>query len=117
MREISTLIRVTFACFKKDLRSVWTERAFLFQTLILPLNYNVLLMLFALSSSAAPTAVVFTDRGPYAQQFYRALVDTRSFQLQSASTRQAQMLLQAGEIVVVMTIPTEFDARLQANQP
>ena len=71
MRWPGTLRRVAWACLKKDLRSVRTERAFLFQTIILPLNYHLLLILFALSGSNAPTAVVMRDQGPYAQQLYR----------------------------------------------
>ena len=108
--------RVVLACLKKDLRSVWTERSFLFQTIILPLNYNMLLILFALSGSNAPTAVVMVDQGPYARQFYSALAGAHSFHLQIATASQAQELVNAGEIVAVVTIPADFDACLLRNQ-
>lgn len=116
IRWLDTVIRVAWACLKKDLRSVWTERAFLFQTIILPLNYNMLLILFALSGSNAPTAVVMRESGPYAQQFYSALAGAHSFRLQNATADQAQALMQSGEIVAIVTIPVNFDARLQTGQ-
>jgi ABC-2 type transport system permease protein len=116
IRWLDTMLRVVWACLKKDVRSVWTEKAFLFQTIVLPLNYNMLLILFALSGSNAPTAVVMTDQGPYAQQFYSALASAHSFHLQNATEDQAQALMQSGEIVAIVTIPADFDARLQSDQ-
>ena len=116
MRWTSTMVRVIWACLKKDLKSVWTERAFLFQIVILPLNYNMLLILFALSGSNAPTAVVIANQGPYAQQFYTALAEAHSFHLQQTSADQAQALMQSGEIVAIVTIPANFDLRMQEGQ-
>ena len=34
-------VRVIWACLIKDLKSMLTERAFLFQCIILPINYNL----------------------------------------------------------------------------
>src|SRR5216683_777973 len=110
------MVRVTWACLKKDLRSVWTEKAFLFQTIILPLNYSMLLILFALNGSNAPTAVVMAEQGPYAQRFSAALAQAHSFHLQTATQAQAQTLMQSGEIVAIVTIPIDFDYRLQTGQ-
>ena len=109
--------RVIWACLLKDLKSMLTERAFLFQCIILPINYNLLLILFALSGSNAPTAVVMGENGPYAQQFYQALVAAHSFHLQTASASEASALLQSGEIVAVVSIPATFDAQVAQDQP
>ena len=113
----SSVVRVILACARKDIKSVLTERAFLFQTVILPLNYNLLLILFVLAGSAAPTAVVMQDGGPYARQFYAALGEAHSFHLQLASAGAAQQLVNSGEIVAIVTIPPDFDRKLQAHQP
>lgn len=110
-------LRVIWACLCKDLRSALRERAFLFQMLILPLNYNMLLILFALAGSHAPTAVVLLESGPYAQQMYSALSEAHSFHVQQASLSQAQGLIEAGEIVAVVTIPADFDQQVAAAQP
>ncbi len=114
MRTFLTVIR---ACLVKDLKSMLTERAFLFQCLILPMNYNVLLILFALAGSNAPTAIVMQESGPYAQQMYQALTLAHSFHLKPADATQAENLLQSGEIVAVVTIPADFDAQVAQGQP
>src|SRR5258707_8824825 len=113
---MSRFFRVIGACLVKDLKSMLTERAFLFQCVILPINYTLLLMLFALAGSNAPTAVVMNDTGLYAQQLYQALSDAHSFQLTEASPTQGSALLQAGEVVAVVTIPADFDARVTQGQ-
>lgn len=110
-------VRVIWACLLKDLKSMLTERAFLFQCIILPINYNLLLLLFALSGSNAPTAVVMGENGPYAQQFYQALASAHSFHLQLASASDAASLLQSGEIVAVVSIPTDFDTQVALDRP
>jgi ABC-type multidrug transport system permease subunit len=110
-------LEVIWACLKKELQSIRSERAFLFQTLILPLNYNLLLILFALSGSNAPTAVVLEDSGVYAQAIFGALAQAHSFHLQIASSSAAQRLIESGEIVAVVTVPSDFDAAISAHQP
>lgn len=113
---MNQFLRVIGACLVKDLKSMLTERAFLFQCVILPINYTLLLMLFALAGSNAPTALVMNDTGPYAQQMEQALAGAHSFRLISASTAQATSLLQAGEIVAVVTIPADFDLQVEQGQ-
>jgi ABC-2 type transport system permease protein len=110
-------LRVIWACLKKDVKSALTERAFLFQMSILPINYNLLLILFALAGSNAPTAVVMQERGLYARHMYTALAEAHSFHLEQASAGDAESLINAGEIVAVVTIPADFDQRLQLHQP
>src|SRR6266568_7947323 len=64
-----------------------------------------------------PTAVVMQDYGPYAQKFYQSMGTTHSFHLQQLSASEASNLLHAGRIVAVVTIPPDFDQRIQQNQP
>src|SRR6266849_1730202 len=100
------------ACIRKDVKNLLTERAFLFQCLILPINYNLLLILFALAGSNAPTAVVLQEQGPYAQAMVQALASAHSFSLSETTERQAEELMQQGEIVAIVTIPADFDSRV-----
>ncbi|GAC1374608.1 MAG: ABC transporter permease [Ktedonobacteraceae bacterium] len=117
MEEISYNLRVIWACAKKDIRTALTERLFTIIGVFIPLNFLILLSLFVLAGSNAPTAVVMQDSGPYAQQFYTAMSQAHSFRLQHASANEANSLLAAGKIVAVVTIPADFDARVQQNQP
>lgn len=108
---------VIWACMKKDIKTALTERTFTIISTFVPVNVLILMSLFVLGGSAAPTAVVMRDNGPLARQFYTAMSHAHSFRLQTASAAQAEQLLQAGQIVAVVTIPTDFDARVRANQP
>lgn len=110
-------LRVILACMKKDIKSSLTERAFAIISVFVPLNVLILLSLFVLAGSHAPTAVVMYDSGPYAQQFYTAMSHANSFALQKASASDAEQLIQQGHIVAVVTIPSDFDTRIQQNQP
>lgn len=108
---------IIIECMRKDIKSALADRIALFQMIVLPLNYNMLLILFALAGSAAPTAVVMQDRGPHAQQFYEALEASYSFRLQIANSEQeATSLLTHGDIVAVVTIPSDFDQKVNRGQ-
>jgi ABC-2 type transport system permease protein len=115
--EPAYTLRVIWACMKKDIKSALTERVFTIIGIFVPVNVLILLSLFVLAGSQAPTAVVMHDTGPYAQQFYTAMSHAHSFRLQTASADEAQNLISTGKIVAVVTIPADFDARVQQNQP
>jgi ABC-2 type transport system permease protein len=116
MQEILYILRVIWACAKKDIQSALTERIFTIVSVFLPLNFLVLFSLFVLGGGAAPTAVVMQDTGPYAQQFYTAMLYAHSFRLQQTSASAAHTLIETGRIVAVVTIPADFDAHIQSNQ-
>src|SRR5664279_5393690 len=102
MPQLGYDLRVIWACARKEIQSALTERLSTLLGIFLPVNFLILLSLFALSGGLAPTAVVMADSGPLAQQFYSAMAGAHSFRLQQASAQQAQALLQAGQIVAVV---------------
>jgi ABC-type transport system involved in multi-copper enzyme maturation permease subunit len=110
-------LRVVWACAKKDFRAALTDRLFTVLSLFVPVNVLILMSLFVLAGSNAPTAVVMEDQGPYAQTFYKAMSQAYSFRLQIASSAEAERLITAGQIVAVVTIPADFDTQVQQNQP
>lgn len=116
MQELLYTLRVIWACAKKDIKSALTERVFIIISVFLPLNFLVLFSLFVLGGGAAPTAVVMQDTGPYAQQFYAAMSHAHSFRLQQATASAAHTLIETGRIVAVVTVPADFDTRIQNNQ-
>ena len=117
LHALSYELRVIWACARKDIRTALRDRAFTIAGLILPTNILILMSLFVLAGSNAPTAVVMLDQGPLAQAFYTAMSEAHSFRLQQAAAPEAQALLAAGSVVAVVTVPQEFDARVQAGQP
>jgi len=117
MSSVIYHLRVIWACMKKEIKTALTERGSTIMGVFLPVNFLILMSLFAVSGGLAPTAVVMQDSGPYAQQFYNAMAHAHSFRLQTASAQEAQGLIEAGRIVAVVTIPADFDSRLRQNQP
>jgi ABC-2 type transport system permease protein len=116
MAHVTYNLRVIWACMNKDIQSALTQRIGTILGVLLPVNFLILMSLFALSGAQAPTAVVMHDTGPYARAFYDAMAHAHSFRLQTASAQEAQDLIQAGKIVAVVTIPADFDTRVQQNQ-
>ena len=117
LHDIGYQLRVVWACAKKDLRAALTDRLFTMLSLFVPVNVLILMSLFVLAGSNAPTAVVMEDQGPYAQAFYQAMSQAHSFRLQKTSAAEAEQLITSGQIVAVVTIPADFDAKVQQNQP
>lgn len=116
MHTLRSFLLVIWACVKKDLKSARTEPLFTLVSIILPLNVLLLMSLLVVSGGLAPTAVVMQDSGPLARQFYTAMSQAHSFVLQQATSEQANVLLQEGKIVAIVTIPADFDARIQEHQ-
>src|SRR6516225_4385922 len=76
------MLRVIWGCAWKDIRSALTERSTLIQSVSLPVNYLIMMSLFVLAGSHAPTAVVMYDHGPYARQFVTEMRQAASFRLE-----------------------------------
>jgi ABC-type multidrug transport system permease subunit len=110
-------LRIIWATARKDIAVALTDRFATIIGLFLPVNVLILMSLFVLGGAQAPTAVVMNDQGPYAQAFYDAMSHAHSFRLQQTSAAEANQLITQGRIVAVVTIPADFDARLQQNQP
>src|SRR5215471_16024638 len=103
------MLRVIWACALKDIRSALTERSMMVQTVSLPVNYLIMLSLFVLSGSNAPTAVVMQDHGPRAQEFVQAMAHAHSFHVEVMTQREADAQMQQGTLVAIVTIPANFD--------
>ena len=98
---------------QKDIRSPLTERAFMVTSIIIPINFLLLFLLFALTGGEAPTAVVLEDHGPYAMQFVSAMEHSHSFIIQQTTASEAQNLMRQGRIVSIVTVPANFDSSLR----
>jgi ABC-type multidrug transport system permease subunit len=109
----SSEIRIIYAMALKDIKSSLTERAFMLTSIIIPINFLLLFLLFALTGGQAPIAVVLEDNGPYAQQLLSAMEHSHSFIIQQTTAFNAQRLMQLGRIVAIVTVPANFDSALK----
>lgn len=109
-------LRVIRAIAIKDILSSLTERVFTSLGVVIPLNYLLLFLLFVLGGGQAPTAIVLEEHGSYAQQFVSAMQHAHSFQIRETSSSQAQQLLNAGQIVAIVTIRADFDSSLRSGR-
>lgn len=109
-------LRVIRAVMIKDLASSLRSRAFTILSVVLPLNFLIMFILFVLSGGQAPTAIVLQEHGPYARQFVSAMEHAHSFILQETTAQDAQRMLTEGKIVAIVTVPSTFDADLNAGR-
>lgn len=113
---VSRWLQAAWACAVRAVRSALTERSVLVQSVTLPVNYLIMMSLFALSGSAAPAAVVLLDHGPYAQQFVTAMRESGSFRVSMLTPAQAAARMSQGTLVAIVTIPATFDRAVQRHQ-
>jgi ABC-2 type transport system permease protein len=99
----------------KDMKIALTERISMFQAVAFPINYLIMMSLFALAGSNAPTAVVMLDHGAYARQFVAAMERAHSFRIIVESRQQADAQMRAGTLVTVVTIPPDFDQVIERH--
>src|SRR2546421_4345795 len=107
LSNAASTLRVIWACMKKDVKTSFRERTFTIVGTRVPINILFLMILFVIGGGYAPTAVVMNDRGPYAQQFYRAMSGAHSFRLQQTSAQEAEALLRSGHIVAGVAGPAD----------
>src|SRR5690348_5136488 len=111
------MLRVIWGCAWKDVRSALTERSTLIQSVSLPVNYLIMMSLFVLAGSHAPTAVVMHDHGRYARQFVATMRQAHSFNLEVTTESAARAQMRAGTLVAIVTIPAGFEAAAAHNRP
>ena len=114
--NIKNNIQVIWSMALKDIQSSFTERAFMITSIIIPINFLLLFLLFALTGGQAPIAIVTGGNGPYSQQFILAMANSHSFIIQETSAVQALNLMRQGQIVAIVTIPSNFEEAIQKHQ-
>lgn len=108
-------LRVVRAVAAADIRLTLREPLFAIIGIVIPINFLLLFLLFAISGGQAPIAVVMNDRGPLAERFVQAMSGSHSFVIHTASSADAEREIRSGSIVAVVTVPREFDAALSAR--
>jgi ABC-2 type transport system permease protein len=117
---VSTARRAALAIWAvaaKDLRIALTERMSMIQAITLPVNYLLMMSLFVLAGSNAPTAVVMLSHGPYARQFVAAMEHARTFRVTIEPPAGAGAQMRAGTLVAEVIIPADFDQAISHQRP
>ena len=78
-------LRVIRAVAATDIRLTLREPLFAIIGVLIPINFLLLFLLFAISGGQAPIAVVMNDHGPLAQRFVQAMDGSHSFIIHTAT--------------------------------
>jgi ABC-2 type transport system permease protein len=113
---IGGALRAVWAIAAKDVRVALTERMSMLQSLTMPLNYLIMMSLFALAGGHDPAALVMADHGSYARQFASSMASARTFNITDATAAQAAARIRAGNLVAAVIIPPGFDQDIRDHQ-
>ena len=112
------MLRATIAVLRRELWSGTAQPLGTVLAILVPLNFLVLMALFALSGGRANVALVVQDRGRYAQGFVQALRASDTFALHPApSTRQARGLVRGQQDIAMIVVPRGFSREIAAGGP
>ncbi len=105
---------VFVASAKLELAHLNRNRAFVALTVLAAVSFLVMVSLFGLTGSYAPTALIDLDGGPYSESLIQSLEGAHhSFRLLPMSAADAQGALRAGRLVAIVTIPQGFSAQVE----
>jgi len=109
-------VRAMAASAVLELRQLSRSRVLVAFTMLEALTFLVLVSLFGLTGSRAPTALVDQDHGPLAASLTTYLERAHhSFQLRPMSATAARHELATGQLVAAITIPPGFSADVAAG--
>ena len=107
---MSAWLRVARAAHRLELAHLLRSRLFLATVLLQAVTFLVLVSLFGLVGSRAPTAIVDHDHTGLSQRFTAALAGAHhSFDLRPMSAAEATQRLREGSIVAAVDIPAGFE--------
>lgn len=103
--------RALWASARVELEQLNRSRVLVGLVFVEAITFLVLVSLFGLTGSRAPTALVDLDGGPLARSFVRHLEAAHdSFSLRPMTAKRARSKISTGEIVSIITIPRGFSA-------
>ncbi len=112
------MLRAAFAVLRRELWSGTAQPLATILAIMVPINFLVLMALFALSGGKQNVALVVQDRGRYAAAMVRALSQADTFALHPVATAGAGLhLVRAQHDVAMIVIPRGFSASVAAGGP
>ena len=113
---MSAHVRVVAASARLELLRLARSRLVVALTVFEAVTFLILVSLFGITGSRAPTALADEDGGPYARLLVADLVAAHhSFALQPMDHAAAMAALNDGKVAAAVTIPRDFDAQVTAG--
>ncbi|MTE21403.1 ABC transporter permease subunit [Streptomyces sp. TRM43335] len=106
----------------KDLTVSRRNPTFVIITVLVPLVFVSLYALLTTVSTTQPVAVAKEGDGPHSERMMRVLETMRNadgelFEIRTTDPRTAREMFADGEVGAVLTIPAEFDRRVEDGEP
>ena len=114
-------MKENFSAFKgacvAELIQMKRSRLFIVLAFIQAVTFLVLVSLFGLTGSMAPTALINNDKGPYSKIFIQNLENAHhSFHLMLVDKKTALDKLQHGQLVALISLPSDFSALISQGK-
>ena len=110
-------LRASLATARLDFQQFNRSRVVVVLAILEALTFLVLVSLFGLTGSRAPTAIVNLDRGPLGRSFVAQLEAAHhSFDLRPMSSTEAEQQIRDGNLVAVITIPKNFSVEVRHGE-
>ena len=110
-------LRVLRASARLEFQQLNRSRVLVALAVLEALTFLVMVSLFGLTGSRAPTAIVQKDHGKLATSFVRHLdAAHHSFALRTMSMADARSQLHDGNLVAIITIPRDFSATVSSGR-
>ncbi|KLU59981.1 inner membrane transport permease YbhR [Peptococcaceae bacterium CEB3] len=111
-------LKAAWAIMKNDLALNRAQPFASIITIVLPVNFLIFFVLFALSGGKAPVTVYPADTQPYAQSMVQALDHSLTFRVHSVKTEaEGQAYLAADRSVASIGIPSGFSGAVATGKP
>src|SRR5215212_5619601 len=109
-------LRAARAAARHELEQLARSRALVTLVVLEAITFLVLVSLFGLTGSRAPSALVDLDRSPLSQSFVEHLdAAHHSFALRPMTDEQARDQISTGDILAIITIPRGFSERIESG--
>lgn len=109
MNSLVTLVKALFGTYRAEMTQMIRSPLLVILALIQSVTFLLLVSLFGLTGSMAPTALINNDSGAYAKIFIKDLQNAHhSFAIKPMSLSEAQKQLNQGKLVAIITIPQGF---------
>ena len=72
-------------------------------SIIIPINFLLLFLLFALTGGQAPIAIVTEGHGQFSQQFISSMANSHFFIIHQTSAKQGLEMMRQGQLVADRT--------------
>jgi ABC-2 type transport system permease protein len=106
-------LRATRAAARLEFEQLSRSRVLFALVVLEAITFLVLVSLFGLTGSRAPTALIDRDGGPLARSFVEHLdAAHHSFALRPMSIDRAREQISSGDILAIITIPSDFGRRV-----